>query len=320
MANGLKVGVALSGGGASGMAHAGVLEELIAAGIPIDCVAGTSAGAIVGAAWAAGHLTEFRTTMCALTRRNVIALFVPTWPRTGLLDGKRPLELIRPHIGDTIETLPGRFAAVATDLLTGREVVLRRGNVANAVRASAAIPGLLTPESVDGRMLVDGGIVNPLPVDVAKELGAEFVIAVSVLDMFEEPVAEKPVESMQALAAQWFSSLFPGELAKEAANHEPAPKTAMPSLVDELGLIEIMARASRIVQARLAEERLRANPPDILIRIPRMGIGLFELDKSSEAILAGRNAAVAALPAIREAIEKADSIQGRMTRMLKSRT
>jgi NTE family protein len=93
----------------------------------------------------------------------------------------------------------------------------------------------------------------------------------------------------------------------------------MPSLVDELGLIEIMARASRIVQARLAEERLRANPPDILIRVPRSGIGLFELDKSSEAILAGRNAAVAALPAIREALEKADSIQGRMTRMLKSR-
>src|SRR5512133_1726029 len=125
MANGLKIGVALSSGGAAGMAHVGVLEELISAGIPIDCIAGTSAGAMVGAAWAAGKLDGFRTAMCSLTRRGVMALFDPTWPRTGLLEGKRPLDLIRPYIGETFETLPGAFAAVATDLMTGREVVLR---------------------------------------------------------------------------------------------------------------------------------------------------------------------------------------------------
>ncbi len=319
MANGLKVGVALSSGGAAGMAHLGVIEELIAAGIPIDCVAGTSAGAMVGAAWAANRLDGFRATMCALTLRNVFSLFVPTWPRTGLLDGRRPLDLVRPYIGDTIESLPRPFAAVATDLMTGREVVLRSGSVADAVRASAAIPGLLTPETIDGRMLVDGGIVNPIPVDVVRALGADFVIASSVLDVFHEAPVEKPSEGMHALAAQWLARVFPGEPAETKLSGAPVPAPAPPAAVDALGLIEIMSRASRIVQARLAEERLRGDPPEVLIRIPLPRIALFELHRSSEAILAGRTAAVAALPAIRDALDRARSIQGRMSRMLKSR-
>lgn len=316
MANGFKVGVALSSGGAAGMAHAGVIEELLSAGIPIDCVAGTSAGAMVGAAWAAGRLDGFRKAMCSLTRRGVLALFDPTWPRTGLLEGKRPLDLIRPYIGETFETLHGHFAAVASELSTGREVVLRTGSVPDAVRASAAIPGLLTPVTIDGRMLVDGGIVNPIPVDVARMLGADLVIAVSVLDVAVE-AEEKPAESMQALATQWLAKLFPPNephVIPEVARLEPAEAVAT---IDDLGLIEIMSRSSRIVQARLAEYRLRADPPDAIIRIPLPRIALFEFDRSSEAILAGRQAAVAALPAIRAAIEKAGSIQGRMTRMLK---
>jgi NTE family protein len=169
-------------------------------------------------------------------------------------------------------------------------------------------------------MLVDGGIVNPLPVDVAFELGAEFVIAVSVLDMFDEPPVAKAPEGSQSLASQWFASLFPGAPAKETALKAAIPGPGGPSLGDELGLIEITARASRIVQARLAEERLRVNPPDVLVRVPRSGISIFEFDRSSEAVLAGRNAAVAMLPSIREALARADSMQGRMSRMLRSRT
>lgn len=312
MANGFRIGVALSSGGAAGMAHVGVLEELIAAGIPIDCVAGTSAGAMVGAAWAAGRLDGFKAAMCSLTRRGVVALFDPTWPRTGLLEGQRPLDLIRPYIGETFEELPRPLAVVAADLMTGKEVVLRRGRIPEAVRASAAIPGLLTPVTIDGRMLVDGGIVNPIPVDVARELGADVVIAVTVLDVALEPEDEKPSGSMQEVAAQWLAKIFP----RDEAASEPVTYVAAPT-IDDLGIIEIMSRSSRIVQARLAEQRLRTDPPDAMVRIALPRISLFEFDRSSEAVLAGRQAAVAALPAIRAAIERAGSLSGRMARMLK---
>ncbi len=298
------------------MAHVGVLNELIAAGIDIHCVAGTSAGAMVGAAWAAEHLDEFSETMCALTRRSVFALFDPTWPRTGLLEGRRPLDLIRPHIGETIETLPRPFAAVATELSTGREVVLRKGSVADAVRASAAVPGLLMPETVDGRVLVDGGLVNPIPVDVARSLGADFVIAVSVLGIRGDIIREELAEAPQGLAAQWLAKLFPPD--QPAGGFVAGTNSAEHSSeVDDLGLIEIMARASRIVQAKLAEERLRLSQPEGLVRISLPGISLFELHRSREAIDAGREAARNALPQIQRALEEAESVAGRMSRWLK---
>jgi NTE family protein len=312
----VKIGIALSSGGAAGLAHVGVIEELIAAGIRIDCAAGTSAGAMVGAAWAADHLDGFRKTMCALTRRNVFSLFDPTWPRTGLLEGRRPLDLIRPYIGETIESLPHPFAVVATELSSGKEVVLRKGSVALAVRASAAVPGLLTPESVDGRVLADGGLVNPIPVDVARSLGADFVIAVSVLGVSDQIVPDEPEQVAQGLAAQWLAKLFPPEEPAGAEEAIQVPKDQSRA-VDDLGLIEIMSRASRIVQARLAEERLRSNPPEALIRIPLTGISLFELHRSAEAIEAGRKAARLALPAILSSLEEASSFPGRVSRWLR---
>lgn len=308
----MKTGVALSSGGAAGIAHVGVLEELERAGIRIDCIAGTSAGATVGAAWAAGHLGEFRETMTSLSRRAVFGLFDPTWPRTGLLEGKRLLDLVRPHIGDTFESLPRRFAAVAAELKTGKEVVLRNGSVPDAVRASAAVPGLLMPHEIDGRMLVDGGLVNPVPVDVARRLGGEFVISVSVLGLVNEVV---PEPEPQGLAAQWLAKLFPPN---KAANGTPVPLPAeLPPEIDELGVIEIMGRASRIVQARLAEERLLRDPPDAMIRISLPDISLFEFDRSGEAIEAGRNAAREALPSILQSLEEAETIPGRVSRWLR---
>lgn len=317
----MRIGIALSSGGAAGMAHVGVIEELTAAGIEIDLVAGTSAGAMVGAAWASGHLEAFREIMCSLTRRKVIALFDPTWPRVGLLEGRRPLELIGSTIGERIEELPRPYAAVATDLVTGEEVVLRTGSVAHAIRASAAIPGLFTPETLDGRMLVDGGLVNPVPVDVARRLGADFIIAVTVLGITDKVPSEKPAESVQELAAQWLARLFP------AAGRDVEPDSdgdfVVPppdAEVDQLGLIEIISRASRLVQARLAEERLLLHPPDGLIRVPLPQFSLFDFDRSADAVEAGRCAARAALPAIRASLDDASSIPGRVSRWWKSPT
>ncbi len=311
-----RVGVALSSGGAAGMAHVGVLEVLAEAGIPIHCVVGTSAGAMVGAAYAANHLPEFRDLMSTLTLRRVFWLFTPTWPRVGLMEGRRPLELIRPYVGDRIESLPRAYAAIATDLGSGEEVVIRSGSVLAAIRASAAVPGVVTPVRWHGRLLADGGLVNPLPVDVARHLGADVVIAVSVLRLPENPLPNERENGGQSWAAQWLSRVFTrggaeaGQPLADSGTEETAPAT----VEEELGLIEVITRAAGLVQARLAANQLRTHPPDCLISVHQHHIGLFDFHRSAEVIEAGRVAARRALPAIRDAIAPSGSLSGRLSR------
>jgi len=313
---GLRIGVALSGGGAAGMAHVGVLEELETAGIPIRCIAGASAGAMVGAAWAADRLGAFRDTMCSLTRRRVLSLFDPTWPRSGLLEGRRSLELIRPHVGGRIEDLPRPFAAVASDLLSGAEVVLREGDVLEAIRASIAIPGLFTPQRWRGRLLVDGGLTNPLPVDVARQLGAEFVIAVSVLALPGESIPRKG--EPQRLSAQLLAHLRDSEKAARRAEALEPPAEDEGDVADDIGLIEVLSRATGLAQARIATARLREQPPDCIVVVPSMEIGLFDFHHAAEAVAAGRLAALEALPEIRTALLSAEPLHQKLARWVDS--
>lgn len=303
------------------MAHAGVLEVLTEAGIPIQCVAGTSAGAMVGAAFAAGQLMAFRAVMCSLTRRRVFWLFDPTWPRTGLLEGRRPLELIQPYVGERIESLPLTYAAVATDLRSGEEVVLRQGSVAAAIRASAAVPGILTPERWEGRLLVDGGLVNPLPIDVARQLGAEVVIAVSVLSLAQDTPPRASDSGRSSLTSQWLARAFArgGNRQAQGVEKSVTPALRAPEGDGDLGLIDIISRSTSLVQARIAASMLRAQPPDCLISVPLPHIGLFDFHRSSEAIEAGRRAAEEALPAIRDALARHESPGVRFSRWLNSK-
>jgi len=305
----ISVGVALSGGGAAGMAHVGVLEVLQEAGIQVTHVAGTSAGAMVGAAFAAGNLEAFRETMYGLTRGKVLRLFDPIWPQAGLLEGRRSLELVRPHLGERIEELPLPYAAVAADLQTGEEVVLRAGPVAEAVRASIAIPGLFTPLRWQGRILVDGGLVNPVPAGVARALGAEFVLAVSVLNI---PVRTPPRRRALALTQQWSARL--------RRRWKPVAEASKPPELgeekeEELGLVEVLSRASAVVQARIAQARLHEEPPDFLLHVP-LRLGLFDFHRSREAVAAGRHAAWDALPALRRALLAALPWGERLSRWL----
>jgi NTE family protein len=313
----VKTGVALSSGGAAGMAHVGVLEELEEAGIAVHCVAGTSAGAMVGAAYVAGHLTAFRDTMSSLTRRRVFALFDPVWPHSGLFEGRRPIELIRPYVGDRIETLPRPYAAVATDLRSGKVVTLRHGSVAAAIRASAAIPGLFTPEYSNGRLLADGGIVNPLPVDVARELGADFVIAVSLLGYARDPTFRPESDQLTG----WAERLTRG-LSRHSAEPGQDPAVIAVDTDDaseirhDMALLEVLSRATNLAQFNIASARLYIYPPDCLITVPLPDIGLLDFHRSAEAIAAGRAATRKALPSIRTALNGFTSVRARVARWL----
>ncbi len=179
MATRRKVGLALGGGVAKGLAHIGVLRALLTLGVPVDCVAGTSSGSVVGALAAAAVSPDEMEALARGTRwRDIVR---PVIPRLGLLDGARLERLLVKVLGDRlIEDLALPYAAVATDIITGTEVVLKSGPLASAVRASCSVPGFFTPVELDGRLLVDGGVVDNVPVGVARSLGADFVIAVDL--------------------------------------------------------------------------------------------------------------------------------------------
>jgi NTE family protein len=267
----------LSGGGAGALSAIGVIEELERAGIHIDCVAGTSAGAAVGAAFAAGRLEAFRARMTSMTRTRLVTSFDPVLSGPGLIAGRRAMEYIQPYIGGLIEDLPLPYAAVATDLDSGEEIVIDRGPVRDAVRASIAIPGILTPKERDGRLLIDGGLTNPLPTSVARALGADFVIAVTTLPL--EP--DSPAVSLRATVV--------GRLRGDEAGEEEAERP---------GLFDVLAKSSRLIQARIARTRLRESPPDALIHVPFTGIGLMEFDRVAEAVEKGHAAGRDALPRV----------------------
>ena len=285
------------------MAQIGVLEVLAEAGISLHSVAGTSAGAMVGAAHAAGRLAEFRAAMESLTRRRVLRLLDLAWPSEGLLHGLRALEFVQPHLGEVIEQLAIPYAAVATDLRSGDEVMLTSGSVFDAVRASIAIPGIFKPWRAGGRLLVDGGLVNPVPVSTARALGAEFVIAVNVLPLRNGNGASNAMrDHLQQIHSE-------GEEESDASMLERGQE-----IDDELGLVEIVWHASRILAAQIASARLRDDPPGFLLQIPVPDVGVFEFHRTAELVALGRRATETALPGLRAALASAIPVRRRLRR------
>ncbi len=316
----IQIGLALSAGGASAMAEIGVVEELVNAEIPIHCVAGTSAGAMVGAAFAANRLEAFRDTMTSLTRRRVLGIFDPTWPRTGLLGGRRAMKLISRHVGTRIEELERPFAAVATDLITGDEVVLHSGEVLDAIRASIAIPGIFTPVRQQHRLLVDGGLVDPIPVTAARSLGADLVIAVSVLPLPPGEASPTRRHLTVELFRRVLSDLRPAPGPEGASAARPEEDAELGSARDaRLGLVEIVVSATRIAAQRIAASRLREDPPEALVLVDVPQIGILDFHRSGEMVEIGRAAGRRALPAIRAAIAASSSFRRRLTRWKRTR-
>jgi NTE family protein len=176
-----KVGLALGSGSARGLAHIGVLRAIEEAGIEIDVIAGTSMGALIGAIFAAGKLDGLATRFLDFDWKGIISLLDPVFPRSGLIDGQKIADLVRAHVSAaSIEDLPIPFRAVATCIMSGEEVVCGAGDLIEAVRASISVPGIFTPMRSNGRILVDGGLVNPVPVSVVRAMGADLVIAVDL--------------------------------------------------------------------------------------------------------------------------------------------
>jgi NTE family protein len=304
-ANTPRIGLALGGGAARGWAHIGVLRTLVSAGIIPDVIAGTSMGAVVGGAWAAGRLDVLEEWARTITRRRVLGLLDFRLGGSGLINGGRLLHLMRHHFGDiAVEDLDTRFAAIATETGSGHEIWLTRGNLTEAIRASYALPGLFSPVKVAGRWLMDGALVNPIPVSAARALGARVVIAVNLnADAFGRGTviqhhglnadAERELQDAPDLR-QGVGRIF---RMQRRFNRDVVGQGQGPG-----GITSVMVDAFNITQDRIARSRLAGDPPDLMIS-PRLGdVGLFEFHRAEEAIRLGAEAAERALAEISETI------------------
>lgn len=285
----MKLGIALGSGSARGWAHIGVLRALAEIGVKPDIVCGTSIGAFVGAAYADGDLERLEGWVRTLNWQEVVSFF-DVGTRGGLIKGDKLMGFFARHFVDRdVEQLPVPFACVATDLTSGREVWLREGSVVDAVRASIALPGLFSPLAREDRLLVDGGLVNPVPVSLARALGADLVIAV---DLGSDVVGRrfKPAEEAPANWRQRFAQFFGAPGAAHVAGGEG------PSLLD------VVAGSINIMQVRIARSRLAGEPADVLLS-PRLAhVGLFDYHRGAEAIEEGREAVRLMQPAILRAL------------------
>jgi len=280
----LRLGLALGSGSARGWAHIGIIRALAAAGIRPDVVSGCSIGALVGAAWASGRLEALARAITALRPLELVRFFEIDLSGRGFVDGPRLRAFLEGAIGDPaarIERLERPFAAVATDLESGNEIWLQEGPLLDAAWASFALPGLFPPVRRDGRWLVDGGLVNPVPVSLCRALGAERVIAVNLNgDLVGRALGRRPAtrgEGMprptDALAAA-LRAHAPRWLARAAA--EPSPS-----------LIETVATAVNIMQDRITRSRMAGDPPDVLLSPQLSHIRLLEFHRAAEAIAEG---------------------------------
>lgn len=298
-----KVGLALGSGSARGLAHLGVIRAIEEADIEVGFIAGTSMGALIGAIHAAGKLGKLEATFLAFDWKRTASFFDVVLPKSGLLDGARISELVRAHVhADTIETLPIPFAAVATDIVSGEEVAIRSGDVIDAVRASISVPGIFTPVRSNRRILVDGGLTNPVPVSTARAIGADIVIAV---DLNHEIIAGKNLKPLLAtekassaehdvfdMFSRWVGDyrmsmkdirqrLLAGDNPASAQFRKWTSAEPLPSI------FEVLLASINIMETRITQTRLQLDEPDVIIQPPLGHIRFLEFDRAEEIIAIG---------------------------------
>lgn len=285
-----RLGIALGGGAARGWAHIGVMRALTEAGVKPEIIAGTSIGALVGGCYAAGALDALEEFARSLTKRRVLGLLDVHFGGSGLIGGERLKVLLNQHLPDVrIENLDLRFAAIATEFGSGHEVWLTQGLLIDAMRASYALPGILDPIMLGGRLLMDGALVNPIPITAARALGADIVMCVNLngdvksrgttIQFFgasPEPIANEGMAKVAEKAQR--QGLF-------GAAQMLWPFVSKPNGAP--GMATVMIDAFNITQDRIARSRLAGDPPDVMVA-PRLGkVGLFDFHRAADAIQLG---------------------------------
>jgi len=311
------IGLALGGGAARGFAHIGVMRVLLSHGIVPDVIVGTSIGAVVGGCYAAGHLDTLEEWSLQLTKRGILGYLDVSLSGAGLISGNRLAARLESAIGDVqIDKLSLRFAAITTEVGTGHEIWLTRGRLVEALRASYALPGIFPPVRLGGRWLLDGALVNPVPVSAARALGARLVIAVNLnSDMFGRGTtisSHGTDENDEQLRAQMnhrngLRAMFGAERAVKRQFID-AGRPGIPT---------VMVEAFNIMQDRITRARLAGDPPDVLVS-PRIGeLGWFDFHRARQAIDIGATAAERALEPISEAITALSAYPASVTPIIK---
>ncbi|MBE9573179.1 MAG: patatin-like phospholipase RssA [Proteobacteria bacterium] len=305
-----KVGLALGSGSARGWSHIGVIRALQEEGIDIDIVCGTSIGSIVGSALAAGFLDQLEEWARELAWSDILGFMDVTLPRSGLIEGDRITKFFRANLSDpNIEDLPLPFAAVATDMSSGREVWLQKGPLIDAIRASISMPGIFTPFKQGKQWLVDGGLVNPVPVSLCRAMGADIVIAVNLNSdiMGKRKTARKGIQNVSKKQKVEDHGLR-NQLTAYLDNTMKRSKSLVLNRFSQNhadrgpSLFEVMANSINIMQDRITRQRMAGDPPDVLIS-PRLAhIGLLEFNRADEAIEEGRRALQLMLPLLKDSI------------------
>jgi NTE family protein len=304
------IGLALGGGAARGFAHIGIVRTLVARGIVPNVVVGTSIGGVVGGAYASGHLDTLEEWARSLRPRNILGYLDVRLNGSGLIGGAKLAAQLEDAMGASlIEELPIKFATVATEVRTGHEIWLTHGRIVDAMRASYALPGIFSPVMVGDRWLVDGALVNPVPVSTARALGAEIVIAANLSsDVFAHSTT---------IYAHGPSAEVTVAVTPKAAIEPAPPKRGLGRLFSlersmkreffggggRPGISSVMVDAFNIMQDRITRARLAGDPPDLLIS-PRVGqVGWFDFHRADELIGHGARAAERAVESIQEAIQ-----------------
>ena len=316
-----RVALALGSGGARGYAHIGVIQVLEERGYDIVSIAGTSMGAVIGGLHAADKLDDYAAWVSTLTQRDVIRLLDPTLRAPGAIRAEKILAKVTELLdGAVIEELPIAFTAIATDLIDGSEVWFQHGPVDVAIRASMALPPFITPVMLNGRLLSDGGLLNPIPVAATQAAGADLTIAVSLAEDEGSPAGHSPVQAdvdpdeadeeraersrrslthlldreLTTTLSNWFTSSGKAE-SDEQAVEDPATSAPFEDLPSDLRTLDVMRLSVDALQRVVTRYRLAGYPPDVMISISRSSCRTLDFHRAEEMIALGRERTIEAL-------------------------
>ena len=284
MATGSKktISLVLGSGGARGLAHIGVIRELESIGFEIGAISGCSAGALVGGIYAAGKLDEFEQWISAITRVDIVTLLDLSWGRSGLVKGDKIIDTLVELVGDrTIEDLPIPFTAIATDIENEKEIWINTGSLFDAIRASISLPLFFTPVKYKQTHLIDGGVLNPVPIAPTFDDNTDITVAVNLGGPLDKSFEQKDESPQPAAELSPFRKNVQRYIDKWQADDGDGHEK-------DWGAYDVANMSFDAMQSTIARQKLAAYPPDVVIEIPRNACGTLEFDRASEMIELGR--------------------------------